>query len=185
MHGGTVTVASEVDRGSRFTVSLPWEATTIGPWRNGNPLHEPPASPCPSAQSPRTILLVEDNEDNIVTLSDYLLVKGYRVVVARNGVEALNRARDTSPGLILMDIQMPEMDGLEAMRHIRADAQLSAVPIVALTALAMAGDHERCLEAGANDYLSKPISLKSMVMTIETYLHRGVHGTDQRYSDHA
>jgi CheY-like chemotaxis protein len=100
----------------------------------------------------------------------YLANRGYRVSLARNGVEAIERARQELPALILMDIQMPRMDGLEAMRHIRAEAHLGAIPIIALTALAMPGDRERCLAAGANDYLSKPVSLKGLVGIIESYL---------------
>jgi CheY-like chemotaxis protein len=129
-------------------------------------------------------LLAEDNEDNINTLLDYLQVKGYRVIVARNGHEAIERAREKRPDVILMDIQMPGMDGLEATRHIRADADTStglgtgmaAVPIIALTALAMPGDRERCLEAGANEYLSKPVSLRGLVKVIETQLNRNLTG---------
>ena len=97
------------------------------------------------------------------------------VVVARNGDEAVDLARSESPDLILMDVQMPGMDGLEATRRIRADADpetglrtsLADVPIIALTALAMPGDRERCLEAGANEYLGKPVSLRRLVETIE------------------
>ena len=116
------------------------------------------------------ILLAEDNELNITTLADYLLVKGYQVIVARNGAEAIARAIKLPPDLILMDIQMPGMDGLEATRRIRADSELANSPIIALTALAMPGDRERCLEAGANDYLSKPVSLKGLVAAIEALL---------------
>jgi PAS domain S-box-containing protein len=126
------------------------------------------------------ILLAEDNEDSIHIVSDYLLDKGYRVTVARNGLEAIELATEERPDLILMDIQMPGMDGLEATRRIRADADaetglsmgLARVPIIALTALAMPGDRERCLEAGANDYLSKPVSLKGLLRAIEAQLHQ-------------
>ncbi len=116
------------------------------------------------------VLLVEDNEDNINTILDYLLVKKYRGSVARNGFEALERAKADKPDVILMDIQMPGMDGLEAIRRMRADADLAHVPIIAMTALAMPGDYERCLQVGANDYMSKPISLRRLVKVIETQL---------------
>jgi CheY-like chemotaxis protein len=116
------------------------------------------------------ILLAEDNEANIQLLTDYLTDEGYRVVTARNGLEAIERATAERPALFLMDIQMPGMDGLEATRRIRADTQLADIPIIALTALAMPGDRERCLAAGANDYLSKPVSLKKLVGTIAAYL---------------
>lgn len=112
------------------------------------------------------ILLAEDNESNISTMIDYLQVHGFRVSLARNGVEAIQMAKQQKPDLILMDIQMPEMDGLEATRLINADADLRSIPIIALTALAMPGDRERCLAAGAIDYLTKPVGLKKLVNLI-------------------
>jgi PAS domain S-box-containing protein len=132
----------------------------------------PLAPDAPQAPPAPVILLAEDEENNIYTLSTYLTAKGYQVVVARNGAEALERAHAVRPALIVMDIQMPGMDGLEATRRIRADATFAAIPIIALTALAMAGDRERCLAAGADDYLSKPVSMKGLVATIDTHLHR-------------
>ena len=93
-------------------------------------------------------------------------------MVARNGVEVLERAHSAAPDLILMDIQMPGMDGLEAIRRIRADSGLATIPIIALTALAMAGDRERCLAAGADDYLSKPVNLKGLVSSIAARVQR-------------
>jgi PAS domain S-box-containing protein len=120
---------------------------------------------------PPVVLLAEDNEANIATLSDYLDAHGYQVVVARNGAEAITRVRETRPAIVLMDIQMPGMDGLEAIRRLRSDGDLPQMPIIALTALAMPGDRERCLQAGASDYYSKPISLKGLLTKLETYLH--------------
>jgi PAS domain S-box-containing protein len=120
------------------------------------------------AARPR-ILLAEDNETTIALMEDYLAQRGYEVVVARNGAEALTRAQETPPDLILMDIQMPGIDGLEATRRIRSDERLGAILIIALTALAMPGDRERCLEAGANDYLTKPVSLRTLLAAIEKY----------------
>ena len=131
-----------------------------------------PADSSPAAIPPdaQVIVLAEDNEDNIAMLADYLRGKHYHVVIARNGQEAIMQARATRPALILMDIQMPGMDGLEATQCIRADADLAAIPIIALTALAMRGDRDRCLAAGVNDYLSKPIKLQQLTKIIETYL---------------
>jgi signal transduction histidine kinase/DNA-binding response OmpR family regulator len=117
------------------------------------------------------ILLAEDDENNIRTLAPYLAAKGYQVVVAHDGAEAITQTRAASPNVIVMDIQMPGMDGLEAIRCIRADPTVAQVPIIALTALAMPGDRERCLAAGADDYLSKPVSLKGLVQTIYAHLH--------------
>ena len=125
------------------------------------------------------ILLAEDNQDNITTFLDYLLVRGYRVVVARNGAEAIERAKEEKPDLILMDIQMPGMDGLEATRRLRANADVAMTPIIALTALTMPGDRERCLAAGVNSYMSKPVSLKGLVEAIEAQLNRNRNGMRQ------
>ncbi|MFP4440287.1 MAG: response regulator [Chloroflexaceae bacterium] len=118
------------------------------------------------------ILLADDNETTIEMLSEYLHAQGYRVSVARNGVEAIQRTIEEPPDLILMDIQMPRIDGLEAIRQIRAMHSLVDTPIIALTALAMPGDEERCLEAGADAYLSKPVRLREVVQIIEAYLDR-------------
>ncbi|MBD1909318.1 PAS domain S-box protein [Leptolyngbya sp. FACHB-8] len=126
-------------------------------------------TPNQSTRSP-LILLAEDQEDNIVTTLPYLQLHGFEVILARNGLEALDLAEQHHPDLILMDIQMPEMDGLEATRHIRANVTLSRVPILALTALAMPGDRERCLAAGANEYLTKPVGLKQLLKVIATYV---------------
>ncbi len=183
MHGGGVSVESEVGKGSRFTVSLPWQQEggrrTRKQGDKGARGQVDEGKDRPSPARPTTILLAEDNEASIQTSADYLRVSGYRVIVARNGVEAVERALEEKPDLILMDIQMPEMDGLEATRRIRAASPLSPptggrkggdVPIVALTALAMPNDRERCLEAGANEYLSKPVGLRELVRVIEKQL---------------
>jgi CheY-like chemotaxis protein len=127
-----------------------------------------------SPQAAATVLLVEDNEDNILTVADYLTFKNYRVIVARNGRECLEMAVSAVPDIILMDIQMPELDGLEAIRRLRRMSIWNQKPIVALTAMAMAGDRERCLAAGANCYMSKPVSLRELTAVIESCL-QGTH----------
>ncbi|MBD2238580.1 response regulator [Aulosira sp. FACHB-113] len=105
-------------------------------------------------------------------MSGYLESRGYRLILAKNGQQALEVAKFQQPDLIVMDVQMPVMDGIEAMRHLRQDRQFDHVPIIALTALAMPGDRENCLDAGANEYLSKPIKLKQLAVTIQQLLGR-------------
>ena len=99
--------------------------------------------------------------------------KGYQVILARDGVEAIAQTRREHPDVILMDIQMPVLDGLQAIRCIRADDDVGEVPIIALTALALSGDRERCMAAGANAHMSKPVGMKNVIEVIETHLRRG------------
>lgn len=112
------------------------------------------------------VLLAEDNETNITVVLNYLEAHNFQVILARNGIEAVQMAKQNQPDIILMDIQMPDMDGLEATRQIRADRYINSTPIIALTALAMPGDLERCFEAGADDYMSKPVRLKELLAKI-------------------
>ena len=173
LHGGTVNVSSEVGVGSIFTVELPCEAVT--PSLPGQDLKNPGHGDL-SAQVKAelaTILLVEDDPDNITVLNSYLTAKGYRVRVANDGYQAISAVLANIPDFILMDIQMPRMDGLEAMQRIRREPTLTNIPIIALTALAMQGDRDRCLAAGANEYLSKPVNLGQLSITIEQLLAKG------------
>ena len=134
----------------------------------------------PISKQPRTqtgqkgglILLAEDNPSNAETILDFLEMSGYRTSWAKNGLEAVESAKQTPPDLILMDMQMPEMDGLEAMQRIRSDASLASIPIIALTALAMPGDRERFINAGADEYLCKPVGLKKLTEIIAGLLQR-------------
>jgi len=126
------------------------------------------AAPIPDNSS--TILLAEDNKANIQTIGGYLEEKGYVMHYANNGALAVKLARQLRPALILMDIQMPVMDGLAAIMAIRTDAAMRTIPIVALTALAMPGDRERCMAAGATDYMSKPVSMKSLYELVKRLL---------------
>ncbi len=176
MHGGGIFVESEVGQGSRFTVSFPWSDSvdTLAPVKAAQPAaaeRNVSLNQEPGTQEP-LILLADDNEDNIDLIVGYLEAHQYRLVVARNGQEALDRAKEEKPDLILMDVQMPELDGLEATRRLRHDPLMATVPIIAVTALAMPGDRERCLAAGANEYLSKPVNLRGLVRIIETQLNR-------------
>jgi CheY-like chemotaxis protein len=124
----------------------------------------------PSSGDQAVILLAEYHESNVPVVRDYLQAYGYRIIVAQNGVDALEKAEEAFPSLILMDIQMPEMDGLEAIRLLRANPRFAYTPIIALTALAMPGDREHSLAAGANEYMSKPVSLNILVQTIRHFL---------------
>jgi PAS domain S-box-containing protein len=174
LHGGSVCVVSEPGVGSRFTVSLPWRVP------HHEALHTAQMPPTtiekPSSLLRPTILLAEDNETSLATLTEYLEAKGYQILAARTGMEAITQAYTAHPKLILMDIQMPGMDGLEAIQRIRAKEDLPYIPIIALTALAMPGDRERCLAVGADEYLSKPVSLKELATTINEQLHNADSG---------
>lgn len=169
LHGGHVGVTSEVGVGSCFTIDLPGTITQPSTPVQSQVDSQPELSQTNQSASP-LILLVEDNEDNVTTIAAYLEVKGNRMLVARSGQEAIALVQAECPDLILMDIQMPGMDGLEAIRQIRCLPNLGNIPIIALTALVMEGDRERCLAAGANDYLSKPVQLKQLVATIQQLL---------------
>jgi PAS domain S-box-containing protein len=182
LHGGGIEVSSTAGAGSRFAISLPWPsgepgrdlaATPNAPAEAAYRLAGQPSTPAPAEPAehiPPLVLLAEDNEANIATITDYLCVSGYQVVVARNGAEAIARAHETRPKIILMDMQMPEMDGLDATQRLHSDQELSGIPIIALTALAMPGDRERCLAAGAVEYFSKPVSLRALVAVLDSYL---------------
>jgi CheY-like chemotaxis protein len=116
------------------------------------------------------ILLVEDNEMNRDMLSRRLIKKGYEVVMALDGEQALEMAGSESPGLILMDISLPGLDGWEATRRLKARPETKAIPIIALTAHAMAGDREKCLEAGCDDYDTKPVEFPRLLGKIQDLL---------------
>ncbi|MDZ4720774.1 MAG: PAS domain S-box protein [Roseiflexaceae bacterium] len=171
LHGGSVAVASTLGLGSRFTITLPWNMPTVEP-DPMMPTHADAPTATPPIDTKPVILLAEDNAATITTLSDYLMTYGYQVVIARNGNEAIAQIHETHPAIVLMDIQMPVMDGLEAIRRIRADNRWSHMPIIALTALAMPGDREQCLAAGADAYLTKPIRLKELAATINGYIRK-------------
>ncbi len=167
LHGGRVTVESELGKGSRFSFTIPIHPMPQALPPKPEPQAQEPGPPEVDKLPALTILLVEDNEINRLVTRDYLINKGHKVITALNGFEALEQARIYRPQMILMDIQMPDMDGLEAIARLRAMPAFVTVPIIALTALAMPGDRERCLEAGANEYLTKPLSLKLLTQRIE------------------
>uniref|UniRef100_UPI00286E0BED ATP-binding protein n=1 Tax=Chamaesiphon sp. VAR_48_metabat_403 TaxID=2964700 RepID=UPI00286E0BED len=184
LHGGRVVVSSQIGVGSKFTVNLPCEEmpfifslptdgfvedlATIFPqspfsavgvaFQNGN-------RSIPSKQ--KTIEIVDDDLANIETISDYLSAKGYRTIVANDGLKAIEMAQLHHPDAILMDIQMPILDGLSAIERLRTDPQFADLPIIALTARSKIEDRELCLAAGANEYLAKPVTLQLLASTIQ------------------
>src|SRR5881227_2213641 len=121
----------------------------------------------------KTVLIVEDNELNMKLFNDLLEAHGYRTLGTRNGIEALDLARKHRPDLILMDIQLPEVSGLEVTKWLKDDPELKVIPVVAVTAFAMKGDEERIREGGCEAYLSKPISVGKFIDTVRQFLGNG------------
>lgn len=119
---------------------------------------------------PKTVLIVEDNELNMKLFHDLLDAYGYEVLQTREGLKALEIARANRPDLILMDIQLPEVSGLEVTRWIKEDAELAEIPVVAVTAFAMKGDEERIREGGCEAYISKPITVQSFLDTVRRFI---------------
>jgi len=118
----------------------------------------------------KTVLIVEDNELNMKLFHDLLEAHGYHILQTRDGMEALQIARDHKPDLILMDIQLPEVSGLEVTKWLKDDPELKAIPVVAITAFAMKGDEERIRQGGCEAYLSKPISVGKFIETVRNFL---------------
>jgi two-component system, cell cycle response regulator DivK len=118
----------------------------------------------------KTVLIVEDNELNMKLFRDLLEAHGYQTSGTSSGVEALDIVRKTRPDLILMDIQLPQVSGLEVTRWIKDDPELRAIPVVAVTAFAMKGDEERIREGGCEAYLSKPISVGKFIETVRRFI---------------
>jgi PAS domain S-box-containing protein len=184
MHGGTISVQSTVNRGSCFRVSLPFDPRAeivVPPSLSPLVYPLPPATHTPAIRPKALIFVVEDNEANMETMTGYLKSRGYSLMEAVNGQQAISILEDCTnndrvqidcPDIILMDIQMPGMDGFETIRRIRQIPDCDQMPIVALTALAMPTDRQKCLDAGANEYVTKPVKLGQLVSTIETLLVR-------------
>jgi two-component system cell cycle response regulator DivK len=115
------------------------------------------------------ILVVEDNEKNMKLFRDVLQVTGYRILEATTGARAVELATEHGPDLVLMDIQLPDTDGVEALGRLRADERTASIPVLALTAQAMQGDRERFLAAGFDGYLSKPVRILELVATVRQH----------------
>ena len=118
----------------------------------------------------KTVLIVEDNELNMKLFHDLLEAHGYSTLGTRNGIEALELARKHRPDLIVMDIQLPEVSGLEVTKWLKDDPELKAIPVIAVTAFAMKGDEERIREGGCEAYISKPISVMMFLDTVKQFI---------------
>ena len=124
----------------------------------------------PRVQSQKCVLIVEDNELNMRLFHDLLDAHGYSTIQTRNGLEALDLARQHRPALILMDIQLPEVSGLEVTKWLKDDDELRSIPVVAVTAFAMKGDEERIRSGGCEAYISKPISVAAFLDTVRRFI---------------
>ncbi|NTU81663.1 MAG: PAS domain-containing protein [Chloroflexales bacterium] len=168
LHGGSVQVASIPGMGSRFTITLPWAEDDNFP--SSEPGAARPAVQ-PTWEQPPHVLVAEDHEPTLELYAEQLARAGCTITTARTGIEALAQIQAQRPDVVVLDIQLPELDGLSVIRQVREDAVLAATPIIAVTALAMPGDRERGLSTGASAYLTKPVGVRTLMATIaELYL---------------
>jgi len=172
LHHGTISVESTVQAGSRFSITLPLTAdqTKPAPTRAEKRSDINATEPIAVIPGSPLLLLAEDNPTNVAVIEGFAQMRGCRVVLADTGIEAIARARAEHPDIILMDVGMPEMDGFEAMRQLTADPLTRRIPIICVTAAAMAGDRAKCFSAGASAYLSKPVNLQELAATITRLL---------------
>ena len=162
LHGGSLVIKSEVGQGSRLTVALPCQSIVKQAESYEGKVIQTTKS--------KTILLAEDNELYARAISTYLLALGYRLVVAHTGLQAVQQARTTNPDLILLDLQMPEVGGMEALNLIHENTHLRDVPVIIWTALVMPGDQEYYLRQGATAFFPKPLNLPELAETIAALL---------------
>lgn len=172
LHGGSVTVESELGKGSCFRVTLPWHEPTnesgkvLSTSSGSSPLAlDPDPDREVFAEAP-LVINADDNEANRMTIHDQLVNHGFRVIDAHNGTQAVAAVFQHNPAVVVMDLQMPVMDGLTAIRLLRSNPTCARLPIVALTSRAMMGDREMCLAAGASDYASKPVNIDALIATL-------------------
>ncbi|MDY6803775.1 MAG: ATP-binding protein [Cyanobacteriota bacterium] len=183
LHGGTVSLESELEKGSVFRVWLPLTemrdefAVTAGQLEDNSDESDSTRTKLPSQNTAR-VLIVEDQPFNQLLLSEVLELEGYGTELIGDGKTMLETIHSTLvtesslPDLILMDIQLPGVDGLELIRQLQAHPLWQSVPVVAVTAMAMSGDRQRCLDAGASGYLSKPIDIEEAIATVESLIDR-------------
>lgn len=160
LHGGSLRLTSVLGAGTRVALELPLDRA--GPAGRAPAVIEERASPL--------VLVADDDAASVDTMSIYLRAKGFRVEAVGDGLAAVAAARELRPDAIVMDLQLPGLDGLSAIGRIRNDLAGRSVPIVAVTGLALRGDRDRCLAAGASDYLPKPVSLRGLVRALEALL---------------
>lgn len=172
LHGGSVAVESEPDKGSCFRVTLPWHeatdesVTVLSTASVSNPTALGTAPDREVFAEAPLVINADDNEANRMTIHDQLIKHGFRVIDAHDGTQAVAAVFQHNPALVVMDLQMPVMDGLTAIRLLRSNPTCARLPIIALTSRAMMGDREMCLEAGASDYASKPVDIGALVDTM-------------------
>ncbi len=170
MHGGRVTLDSKPGKGSRFSIFLP-AAAASGAASAPAPAAAPLIVSFPILRDRHPIiLLIEDNVLNQETIQTYLTAHGCQVTVAKDAFAGLAAAGRQRPAVVLMDVQMPGMDGIEATRQLKQAPETAAIPVIALTALAMSGDREACLAAGADEYMTKPVNLNQLAARIERFV---------------
>ncbi len=144
-------------------IDMPGRAAAMAASETGSP-----------AVARQKILIVEDNDLSMKLVNDLLEFRGYQIFQAVRGADAVRMAHDANPDLILLNLQLPDMSGLEVARTLKADAATRAIPIVAVTAFAMRGDEQKARESGCDGYVAKPIRIRAFLRTVETFLH--AHG---------
>jgi CheY-like chemotaxis protein len=174
IHGGYLELESVVDQGSRFSILLPLkpiEKVLTAIETTAEYDLQVVSHPCAddSMTSPPVILLVEDDLPNGELIGIYLRRLGYQVTWVKNGAEMLNSLEEIEPTVILMDVSLPDTNGLNLVQQLRENPKYQHIPIIAQTAMAMKGDRERCLAAGVNEYLSKPIDLQLLANLVDKY----------------